>query len=243
MNEQPDDDFEAMLWRSAKIEEPSAGARSRALAAAVAAGMAGAAGAAAGGTVPEAAAAAKGLAFGWKLALAALILGGVAAIVVASRTRDAVPAPAPTAASRAIVASSLSAVESSSPSPSNAEPAANAPASAEPTAIASAAPTATATASSPRMPRALTLAEEVLLVDRARAALGRGDTSGALRALDEHDARSSHGALAPEATVLRIEALVAAGERAKAMTTARAFLATHPSSPLAARVRKIVEIE
>ena len=57
--------------------------------------------------------------------------------------------------------------------------------------------------------------------------------------LDGYDARFPGGLLVPEATVVRIEALVGKGDKAAARRLADVFLRTHPGSPLAARVRSL----
>jgi hypothetical protein len=86
-----------------------------------------------------------------------------------------------------------------------------------------------------------TLAEETAALDAARRALGAGDAAAALSALDGHDRDFPTGLLAPEATVLRIEALAEHADDNRALTAARAFLAAHPASPHARHVRSIVE--
>jgi outer membrane protein assembly factor BamD (BamD/ComL family) len=75
------------------------------------------------------------------------------------------------------------------------------------------------------------------MVQRAKLALKDRDPQGALSALDEHDAAFPAGAYAEEAAVVRIEALVAAGDRPKAQRVADAFLRRFPESPYAQRVR------
>jgi TolA-binding protein len=84
------------------------------------------------------------------------------------------------------------------------------------------------------------LAEEIATIDRARRALYDHDAHGALRALDEHDRRFPSGALAPEAQVLRVEALLAAGDRPGAEAVANRLLAASPSGPQAERVRMLL---
>jgi TolA-binding protein len=96
-------------------------------------------------------------------------------------------------------------------------------------------PSASAAAPSTR------LAQEVAALDRARSALSGGVPRAALDALDDYAARFPDGALAPEATVLRIEALARAGDRARAAALARGFLARHPGGPLSERARRCVE--
>jgi TolA-binding protein len=51
-----------------------------------------------------------------------------------------------------------------------------------------------------------TLAEEIAVIDRARAAVYSKDRDGAIRALDEYDRRFPKGSLAPEAKTLRARA-------------------------------------
>ncbi|MBM4362514.1 MAG: hypothetical protein FJ104_07520, partial [Deltaproteobacteria bacterium] len=48
------------------------------------------------------------------------------------------------------------------------------------------------------------------------------------------------GALAPEAVVLRVRALLALGRVAEANTVAGSFLAGRPDGPQAARIRSLV---
>jgi TolA-binding protein len=84
------------------------------------------------------------------------------------------------------------------------------------------------------------LERETKLLDGARRALRSGDSERAARELEEHGRRFSGGALAPEAEVMRIELLLARGDRAGAAARARNFLAQHPVSPHAGRVRAVL---
>ncbi len=203
MSDRPDDsEFEAKLWRSAHDEKPSAHVRESVLAAALAAGGVGGGGGGPSNAPPApggGAIGAKGIALGWKLAAVIALTAGAAAIFVAVRPAESgAPAAAPAAASpvpsvattieaRPVVPATAPALASSEPSASPAEPPAHAP-------LTSATPTA---------PRAPTLADEIVAIDAARAAIERGDTSAALRALDGYDRTFPHGALAPEAAALR----------------------------------------
>lgn len=81
---------------------------------------------------------------------------------------------------------------------------------------------------------------ELASLERARAALSSGDPARALSILDRYATRFPHAAMAPEAAVLRIEALVRAGDRSSAQRVADAFLASNPGSPYAARIRSLV---
>ena len=84
------------------------------------------------------------------------------------------------------------------------------------------------------------LRAEIDLIDRARAALRAGDTSEALDLLGRHAVRFPHGALAPEETALRVEALMRGGRTAEARAYARRFIAANPASPLSERMRRLV---
>ncbi len=85
------------------------------------------------------------------------------------------------------------------------------------------------------------LAEEVAALDRARADLAAGETAAALRALDAYRARFVQGKLADEEIVLRVQALLARGDRAGAASVERAFSTEHPDSPYVARLRALVQ--
>jgi len=122
-----------------------------------------------------------------------------------------------------------------SPPPAVATRVEDLPAAAVPTAKTAPPPTASASSAEPD------LAREVALIDEARKALARKDPAAALRALDTHDREMPAGALMPESNVLRIEAALATGDRARAKELADAFLATNPSGPQARRVRALLE--
>jgi hypothetical protein len=81
------------------------------------------------------------------------------------------------------------------------------------------------------------LADEVAALEVARAALRAHDPNGAVAALDRYKSRFPAGKLAPEATVVRIEALNQRGDHAAAAALGDRFLAAHPNSPYADRVR------
>lgn len=85
----------------------------------------------------------------------------------------------------------------------------------------------------------LTVADEVTIVDRTRAALSAGRSAEALRLLDEHQSRMT--ALWIEAEVLRIEGLIRAGNRSSALTLGEQFISTYPGTAHAARVRELLQ--
>lgn len=85
------------------------------------------------------------------------------------------------------------------------------------------------------------LLTEVVELDHARAALGRGDYAGALRALDEYAVVTRTHVLDREATIVRIDTLVASGQRARAVELARSYVARYPTDSHAKRLRDLVE--
>lgn len=83
---------------------------------------------------------------------------------------------------------------------------------------------------------------ELALVDGARAALGRGDTRGALRHLAAHDREfGTSGHFSPEVLYLRVEAHSKGGDRPGAREAAREVLRRYPNGPHAARARSELE--
>ena len=98
-------------------------------------------------------------------------------------------------------------------------------------------------ASSPRgarpvleVPAAPSLASEMDLLRRARAALRAGEPEVALEHLDRHSSQFPDSSLAPEAAAIRIEATCAEGDRETARALADRFVRRWPGSPLARRV-------
>jgi len=81
------------------------------------------------------------------------------------------------------------------------------------------------------------LRAELSALDAARAALAAGNAQGALSLLDAYDRGNPRGLLKLEAEVLRIDALAKSGRPDAARKRAQAFLARHPNSVLASRVR------
>jgi hypothetical protein len=81
------------------------------------------------------------------------------------------------------------------------------------------------------------LAEELSLLSRARRALNRSDAPMALGIVESLDERFPNGVLMEERTATRILCLCELGRRDEAQVHARHFLALHPGSVYAARVR------
>lgn len=90
-------------------------------------------------------------------------------------------------------------------------------------------------------PAGSSLADEVTLVDDARAALRRGDVARALTRLETHATRFPSGALTIERDALRIEALATQGREAEARAAALSFTRAHPGAPIPPRAKKALE--
>jgi TolA-binding protein len=242
-------DFERDLLRSWEKEQPSEAARQGAIAlvgvaaalgASTTASTAAAAGlkAATGSMAPKAATVGAAALGKWILVgtgLVALAVGGVTVEYARSSSKatpamvtvTATPTPTPTA----------TATPTPTPTPTATPPAEVPPPPQPPLA-------ATPPAVEPRPPAPpppLGLGQQVAALDHARDALASGNAGGALRQLDEYDRQFPRGALAQEATALRIEALLQQGHRDAAVLLAERFLASNPKSPHAARIRLLVE--
>lgn len=83
--------------------------------------------------------------------------------------------------------------------------------------------------------------EELALVERARGELSRGDTPACLRTLDAYRAYvgPNGGVFTQEVEVMHVEALARSGDREGARARGGRFLADHPASPYAERVRSV----
>lgn len=83
------------------------------------------------------------------------------------------------------------------------------------------------------------LAGERALVDRARAALARGDAAACLEAVRSHEARFPNGRLAEEREVLAVRALARAGQTDEARARADRFRKRYPNSVFAGAIESI----
>jgi hypothetical protein len=234
-------DFEKDLLRSWQAEQPSDAARARVLAAAglgvalTAAATATKLGAAAGGSVaPKAIASAGGAVLAKWLAVGAVGLALTGATVGYVRHAARVK--------RDEAAAARMAAQPSAPPELASQVAAPLPANEGTLGLAPAAPAPPHTRARVTTPREhpSALGEQVSALDAAHRALASGDAASAIRQLDDYEARFPEGALFEEAEVLRVEALVATGDRAAAERAGQRFLAAHPNSPHAARVRALI---
>jgi TolA-binding protein len=81
------------------------------------------------------------------------------------------------------------------------------------------------------------LAQEMRVLDAARRVLASGDPQSALATLVEYEREFPNGALRPEASVLKVRALLAAGDRAGAEALAQRIIERAPQSEHADAVR------
>jgi hypothetical protein len=86
-----------------------------------------------------------------------------------------------------------------------------------------------------------TLSSELASVDRARAALARGDARRTLHELAGHERRYPKGQLELEVCMLRMEAHVQRGDLPAARALAKRILAEHVSPLHARRARQVLE--
>lgn len=84
------------------------------------------------------------------------------------------------------------------------------------------------------------LAAERALVDRARSALGRGDTAASLEAVAAHETRFPRGRLTEERELVAIQTLVRRGDGAAAKARADRFRKTHPKSVFLPAIDRLV---
>jgi TolA-binding protein len=233
--EETDSEEIRALLRSAELDEPPNGAMRRVLTRAGVGVGVGLAVVATSSTTASAAKLAPAVVGKWLAITAFVGAGAVAAVHVArpSSTKLAQPAltsnvheASPNAAATLAPPSALESTDHLVPvEPSNVE----APAIAT-------APRAT----KPAPAASSDISGEIAAISQARGALDKGNARGALAALDKYQQDYPRGALSPEATVLRIEALNVAGDRVRAMSLGEAFLKLHPKSPHAQRVRSLI---
>ena len=84
-----------------------------------------------------------------------------------------------------------------------------------------------------------TIDAEMRLLNAAQASLRLGDLAEALRLLDEHASRFPSSKLADARDVAHMTTLCRLGQMSKARLEADRFLAVHPNSPFAERVKKV----
>jgi len=83
------------------------------------------------------------------------------------------------------------------------------------------------------------VALEIEAIERVRSELGRKDGQAALTALQHYASEHPRGVLAHEADVLRVEALLQAGDAPAAVELAQQLLQRHANSPHRARLQAL----
>jgi len=153
---------------------------------------------------------------------------GDGVLVMQNAAPSMAPRPTPLSSARPNPAAPLAAPSTGERYEAVSEPAPRAPANAE--------------AESAAVPDGLdpTLAAEVRAIDQARSSLRERRAVDALRVLDAYASSFPNGTFEPEATALRVEALIATGNRAEAERLGQAFLRAHPKSPVARQVQALM---
>jgi hypothetical protein len=237
-----DSELERLLLRSGRAPAPS-GSRQRALLAAsavlVTAGLS--AGGAAAGTV--AAKAGSVLSLKW---LAVLGVAGLGAMTVAVALKGDLLSSAPARRAEGSVTTVTTAARPAlAPTTPTTQPPVTDETSTVIASVSSGAPRPSAARVSEPVAEPTASAEssvhaELGTLEQARGALSAGDPARALSILDAYSTRYPRGSMGPEATVLRVEALVRAGDPSAAARVGNAFLAGNPHSPYAERIRSLL---
>lgn len=92
----------------------------------------------------------------------------------------------------------------------------------------------------PKLADVTSIEREVRLLDSARSAIARNDSAHALAVLRRYAEEFEHGALAPEARVLEVRALLQAGERDRANALGSHIIASDPQSQHASTLRALL---
>ena len=252
--------FERNLLESWSSEGPSPNARTRVLtlvagavagavaATATATGGASSAVGAVGAAVAPKVVAAAGLSGAAKVGILGvmLLVSAIVSVRVVRGSHDAAPPQTPVAATEP--------VQVVAPAPPPALVPAPAPTMNPPSVSPADLPAAPSVALSATSPSASTRArgagpadpsssvtEEIAAFDRARTALEGGEIDRAIGLLDTYERRFPTGTFVQEAEVLRVKALAAKGDLAGARRMGERFLAAHPTSPHASRIRAILD--
>jgi TolA-binding protein len=232
VQETDSDEIRALL-RSAELDEPPNGAMRRVL---TKAGVGVGVGLAVVATSTTTASAAKlgPAVVGKWLAITAFVgAGAVAAVHVARPLTTKLAQPA-------LTSTAHEAAPPAAPKPTPALEQTDTVVPTEPSNVEAPAAVPAPRAAKPSPAASADISGEIAAISVARAALDKGNARGALAALDHYQQDFPRGTLAPEATVLRIEALNVAGDRARAKSLGEAFLKAHPKSPHAQRVRSLI---
>jgi hypothetical protein len=229
------DELEAQLLQFARGEGPSPDARRKILAGIAAGGVATLAAGTAKATATAAASKLTMVKWG---ALVAVVAAAVPAAIWLSKSDEGKTNKAVPSALKA-PATEVKAV----PLPPSNPPQAEGPAPLSLDDLPTLPSEAPAVGAAPQTKPQGSLADEVAQLQKAKLALKAGNASQALSELGTYAQRFPRPMLGAEATVLRIEALSASGDSARAKSMATSFLAKNPTSPYAARLRKLTGAE
>lgn len=246
-------DFERSLLESARDEAPPPELEGRVLAALVAAPLVAPptpapAAPPAPSATPPSPRAPLGLTGPRGLAMLAAVVG-LGAVIAVSAGRD----PAPSTSAPVVTTTAMTAAPAAPAPEQPAENATLAPVAPIVTVTPDSLPTAPAATTSPIAPvnppataktaaaeGGTSIEREIELLDGVKAKLGQNDAAGAAKALDGYDREFPAGVLAPERTVLRIRTLILQGNRPAAARMGEEFLAKHPGSVHAKRIRALL---
>jgi TolA-binding protein len=84
------------------------------------------------------------------------------------------------------------------------------------------------------------MAQEIGLIDQARAALRNGNAPATLQAVNDYSRRFPAGRFAPEALYLKMEAYVKSGDPQAASVTARRIIDKYPQGPQVGRAKEVL---
>jgi hypothetical protein len=85
------------------------------------------------------------------------------------------------------------------------------------------------------------MAQEIGLIDQARAALRAGNAAGTLQTVNDYNRRFPSGRFAPEALYLKMEAYVSSGDRQAASLAARKIIDRYPHGPQVGRAKEVLD--
>jgi hypothetical protein len=194
-----------------------------------------------GGAVAKSASAAAWI----KLAAGVLIAAALAGGAMVAADRHKAPRPAAVSAPPPVATTTVHASEMARPSsdetPFHETPLATTPRRTPAQGGADPGRTKAAIYQSAEAPLESPLARELRSLDDARSALDRHEIADALADLDRYERTFPTGTLRTEASLLRVESLLARGDGPDARRLARELLAQDPSGPHARRLRTIVE--
>jgi hypothetical protein len=179
---------------------------------------------------PAGAAAGSSSLFSWMAGTVALV--AVGGVLWATRTSPSEPATIPaatTTAPRATAVSPAPSFASTPPQSADGVPASRSPSPAS-------------TAPAPERLRRRSPADlgaQIALIDAARDAVSAGAGNQALQLIRQYQTSYPAGSFQPEASAIRIEALIKLGRNAEAKALAERFVTRHKGSPLAERVARL----